>query len=385
MMVAKTVPKELSAQNNSMEAGARPEKKNSPVSKFQSLLSSLKQQVKTPGDSDKLAKAGKTTGLIKTAKTAKSGKPEKASLEKPELKKNLPQDKNRLATALYKTAEHAAPIEESGNTKLLPLEKRNKKEDDKKSQAFTLASVDRQPDKVNSEKVSQVKESAAPEQIVPKDAKEPVIRVIDLRMKAAEGQKQKAPVEKAMTEQQSRKADRSVDGNPVMIASRPVGQLVDDTSLPVGKSEATSLQSQAQELAARIKSGGAGEIVKAAQIVLKDGDIGIIRLKLEPQSLGGVKIELKLAEKQISGRIVVESDLAENAFRSSLDALKDAFAEAGFETTALEVEVSDRKHGESGEDDGLEPYWSKGVEKLAASVPEFTEGIAIDSGLNIFV
>ena len=68
-------------------------------------------------------------------------------------------------------------------------------------------------------------------------------------------------------------------------------------------------------------------------MVLRNGDAGLIRLRLEPESLGGVKIELKMTEKQISGKIIVESDIAGEAFRSSIDALKDAFAESGFETT----------------------------------------------------
>ena len=60
---------------------------------------------------------------------------------------------------------------------------------------------------------------------------------------------------------------------------------------------------------------------KAAQIVLKDGDAGLIRLRLEPETLGGVKIELKLTEKHISGTIVVESDEAKSAFEGNMNAL----------------------------------------------------------------
>jgi hypothetical protein len=128
----------------------------------------------------------------------------------------------------------------------------------------------------------------------------------------------------------------------------------------------------ADNLAARIRDGGAMDIVRSAQIVLKDGDVGLIRLRLEPESLGGVKIELKMAEKQISARIVVESDLAGEAFRSSLDTLRDAFAASGFETSALEVEVQDRgNHGFGKPDDtGTRPDgMARHADEFSAAIP----------------
>jgi flagellar hook-length control protein FliK len=138
---------------------------------------------------------------------------------------------------------------------------------------------------------------------------------------------------------------------------------------------AASNQTFADALASRLQTG-ASDIVRSAQIVLQHGDSGIIRLRLDPDSLGGVKIELKMTEKQISGKIIVESDIAGEAFRSSLDALKDAFAESGFETTALEVEVRNdmasgtengNGNGERGDNDG--PYWSRSLRELDAAVP----------------
>lgn len=144
-----------------------------------------------------------------------------------------------------------------------------------------------------------------------------------------------------------------------------------------------------EALAQRLEAG-TGELVRAAQLVLKDGDLGLIRLRLEPESLGGVKIELKLAEKQISGRIVVESDLAAEAFRSGLDALRDAFAEAGFDARALDVEVRGDLGGQAGQggerDDGdgeRGPYWSARVRELDAAVPP--AWAASESALNLVI
>lgn len=144
-----------------------------------------------------------------------------------------------------------------------------------------------------------------------------------------------------------------------------------------------------EALAQRLEAG-TGELVRAAQLVLKDGDLGLIRLRLEPESLGGVKIELKLAEKQISGRIVVESDLAAEAFRSSLDSLRDAFAEAGFDARALDVEVRGDAGGQAGQggerdagDGERGPYWSARLRELDAAVPP--AWAASESALNLVI
>ncbi|MBN2874635.1 MAG: flagellar hook-length control protein FliK, partial [Spirochaetales bacterium] len=149
-------------------------------------------------------------------------------------------------------------------------------------------------------------------------------------------------------------------------------------------------QTFGESLASRIRDG-ATDIVRSAQVVLRDGGTGLIRLRLEPESLGGVKIELRMAEKQISGKIVVESEIAGEAFRSSLSALKDAFAESGFETTSLEVEVRngmdgaghdgrDAKHGDA-ED---KPYLSASLQALDAAVPALATS-GRDGLLDVFV
>jgi hypothetical protein len=139
--------------------------------------------------------------------------------------------------------------------------------------------------------------------------------------------------------------------------------------------------SLSESLAARLREG-ASDIVRSAQVVLRDGDAGLIRLRLEPESLGNVKIELKMTEKQISGKIVVESDIAGEAFKASMDSLRDAFAESGFETTSLELEVrngmSFGKGAEGGAEEGKpgdgDPYFSRSLQSLMAAVPALGSG-----------
>ncbi len=115
-----------------------------------------------------------------------------------------------------------------------------------------------------------------------------------------------------------------------------------------------------------------GDIVKAAQIVLRDADQGLIRLRLEPETLGAVKIELKMADKEISGRIVVETEEAKSAFERNMAQLRDAFADSGFESTKLDVQVSGGDAGETGRrDDGGDaaPFFSERLRAMDAAVP----------------
>lgn len=211
------------------------------------------------------------------------------------------------------------------------------------------------------------------------------VNVTDLRMKAKAAQ-ERAETEAGRSETQTPSA--SADAKPFQHALPDHGLSAEQVSLPPAASSEpiASPESQALGLAARLREDGASDIVRAAQVVLRDGEMGLIRLRLEPQTLGGVKIELKLTEKLVSGRIVVESDLAAEAFRSSLDALRDAFAEAGFETASLEVEVRGEGQGgsESGGREGGEPYWSAGLRELGKAVPELAQA-ETQTGLNLIV
>lgn len=89
----------------------------------------------------------------------------------------------------------------------------------------------------------------------------------------------------------------------------------------------------------------AGEIVKAGNIVLKDNDVGSIKLILHPESLGNVRIDLHLDEKNISGKIIVASQEAFNAFKETAENLKQAFAQSGFDSVGLELSLAERNFG----------------------------------------
>ncbi|HAE23622.1 MAG TPA: hypothetical protein DCG47_15080, partial [Spirochaetaceae bacterium] len=207
--------------------------------------------------------------------------------------------------------------------------------------------------------------------------------VIDLRLKidAKDAQETQKSARGAHPERVEAPALSRLDG--------PGAKSGETEALPKSPELKTGGGNFSEVLAERLRANST-DFVRAAQVVLKDGNLGLIRLRLEPEHLGGVKIELKLAEKQISGRIIVESDLAGEAFRSSLDSLKDAFASAGFETSSLEVEVRNGSGQQGGarQDGGANepgsPQWSARLRELDAAVP-LADGGGPDGALNMIV
>jgi len=91
----------------------------------------------------------------------------------------------------------------------------------------------------------------------------------------------------------------------------------------------------------------ASDFVRAGSIVLRDNNAGTINLVLRPESLGNVKISLQLSDKVVSGQITVHSEEAYNAFKESADALKNAFAQSGFEAGGFTVAYSSAGAGGS--------------------------------------
>ena len=81
----------------------------------------------------------------------------------------------------------------------------------------------------------------------------------------------------------------------------------------------------------------AGEFVRSGSLVLKDNGKGSINLILRPEELGNVKINLELSDNQVSGKIVVASKEAYEAFKQNIDNLKEAFIAGGFETNGFEL------------------------------------------------
>lgn len=138
-------------------------------------------------------------------------------------------------------------------------------------------------------------------------------------------------------------------------------------------------QSFASMLSQELRSNAA-DFVKTGAIVLRDNNAGMIRLTLHPESLGNVKISLELSgDKRISGKIVVSSQEAYEAFNENLNGLSDAFVEGGFESAGFDLSWSggDTAGSGSGEKAGAQssPFY-------ASSVPDVMSGAESSDSMN---
>jgi flagellar hook-length control protein FliK len=94
------------------------------------------------------------------------------------------------------------------------------------------------------------------------------------------------------------------------------------------------------QLAGQLQGPLSGNIVQAALVVLRDGNMGTINLQLKPESLGSVKIKLEMSDSKITGKILVQSDDALKAFRQELHSLEQAFRDGGFNASVINLSVS---------------------------------------------
>ena len=141
----------------------------------------------------------------------------------------------------------------------------------------------------------------------------------------------------------------------------PVREITLELRLPEGQSVPNSMQAQTtweakagnaleNMLARELHQNFNGDIVRHASMALRDGGEGTIRLALKPESLGNVKIQLEMTENKITGRIVVESEEALNAFRKEISSLEQAFRDSGFASADLNLSLtSDGKSTEGRE------------------------------------
>jgi flagellar hook-length control protein FliK len=177
---------------------------------------------------------------------------------------------------------------------------------------------------------------------------EPKVSVLDLR-RSSQGRLADAVQAAAKPDEAPKEPGRDAKDSPSRTGRESYRELTLDAgasasgraSRDAGKAE-TSLSAERSfqtAMAERMRDAWNGEIVQNARIVLRDGDAGTIRLRLRPESLGNVKIELNLSENNIRGKIVVETDEAKSAFERNMNELADAFRQGGFDTASLEVSV----------------------------------------------
>lgn len=123
------------------------------------------------------------------------------------------------------------------------------------------------------------------------------------------------------------------------LSFRPDTQANREGSLFASGDNRNAGQSFASMLSQEIRSS-ASDLVKTGHIVLRENNQGLIRLTLNPESLGNVRIALELSDGKISGRIHVSSREAYEAFNENLDGLSKAFVESGFESAGFDLSWS---------------------------------------------
>lgn|GEM_PF-1465604 len=189
----------------------------------------------------------------------------------------------------------------------------------------------------------------------------PEIKVTDLRSGADAAAAQNSQVQSAKTAGEGGSAAQHGGSELELEFSLDGGARTADAK---GRTQTAagqfSTKSFSEALAARFEQNWNDQIVQNAHVILRNGNEGTIRLHLKPESLGGVKIELKLADNSISGKIVVESDEAKSAFERNMASLNDAFKQGGFDSAKLEVSVGSQNQGGSrNQQDDPVPFWSE--------------------------
>jgi hypothetical protein len=145
--------------------------------------------------------------------------------------------------------------------------------------------------------------------------------------------------------------------------------LVDLTAAPGERENRAGGTGTFEEILAReLRQTLNGDIVRHAQVILRDGGEGIIRLSLKPESLGNVKIRLELTENKIAGRVIVESGEALRAFEREMASLEQAFRDSGYESADLGAFLAQDGQGSGGEGPRDQPFYSsRFAEDRAAS------------------
>lgn len=135
-----------------------------------------------------------------------------------------------------------------------------------------------------------------------------------------------------------------------------------------GKAQAPVMKEAATQLKQQLKDFGNSEIVKNTRFILKDNNVGEIKLILKPESLGEVKINLNLNDNNLAGQIVVENAAVKEVFQENMSSLTKALESKGFDTANLDLSLSDKGEGRGNREQGEnKQYFSDRLKKFEES------------------
>ena len=190
-----------------------------------------------------------------------------------------------------------------------------------------------------------------------------VIEVRDYRSAAAsqppadargEPAKADAPAERAV------KPERENDGPEVRIMRFSNGRYE-------GNLQMASKNLKSDAFHSYLRDSLSGQIVKQSGIVLRNNDRGEIRLVLQPEHLGRVRLRILLEDNRLTGRIFVDSAFVKESFEQNMTSLYRAFKNSGFEASGFEV-LLDGGKAEGGLADGSANGSSEGLPRGAAEL-----------------
>lgn len=170
-----------------------------------------------------------------------------------------------------------------------------------------------------------------------------------------------------------------------MVGAADVGKNITSANTQTAAAHGSNFQA----MLANAVQENAPDFVKAGSIVLRDGNQGAINVILRPESLGNVKISLSLSDKVITGQITVQSQEAYNAFRDSIDTLRAAFAQSGFEAQGFDLSFAGGQQFAQSQQDWQNPEFAVRADKsygdfVAGEIEsDMTDYAVSDYGVNI--
>ena len=169
--------------------------------------------------------------------------------------------------------------------------------------------------------------------------KERKITVTDLRSQGQDGEVA-ASNDKKVSAKSGLKTEIRYDGKNAAEMTMNLADGIQQNLTSSNAQTASASSSTFQAMLSNQLQNNAADFVKAGNIVLKDNDAGQIKLILNPESLGNVKIDLEISDKTLTGRITVASREAFNAFKESSESLRQAFINSGFENAGFELAMA---------------------------------------------
>jgi hypothetical protein len=112
-------------------------------------------------------------------------------------------------------------------------------------------------------------------------------------------------------------------------------------------------------------------IIQNARIVVKDGNSGSFSMRLFPESLGRVNVNLGLDQGVLTGRFLVDTQEAKNLLLENISSLMEQLEESGIEVGGFQVDVRDSEKSFYENPDG--PRSGRNTPVLAALSGRFEE------------